>query len=88
MFHLVIHLCKCTQVYAWGHAANGRLGIGASERIGVPDNERYFFHVPSILPSLEPINKISCGTDHTLAIGASGVWSWGSNAGGRLGLGE
>ena len=56
-------------MYAWGHAANGRLGVGAAERIGVPDAERYFFPVPSVLPSLEPISAISCGADHTLAIG-------------------
>ena len=76
------------QVYSWGHAANGRLGVGAAERIGVPDSERFYFPVPSVLPNLEPIMQISCGADHTLAIGALGLWSWGSGAGGRLGLGD
>ena len=48
------------QVYSWGHAANGRLGIGAAERIGVPEAERFYFPVPSVLPNLEPISQLSC----------------------------
>ena len=75
-------------VYAWGHSANGRLGIGASERLGAPENERHFFPIPSHITTLEPVTTLSCGADHTLAIGASGVWSWGNGSGGRLGLGD
>jgi len=83
-----IVLTQTSQLFAWGHAANGRLGLGAAERIGVPEAERFYFPVPSLLPSLEPITQVVCGADHTLAIGASGVWSWGSGAGGKLGLGD
>ncbi len=28
--------CVQGEVYSWGHAANGRLGVGGAERIGVP----------------------------------------------------
>ncbi|CAE7750024.1 HERC3, partial [Symbiodinium microadriaticum] len=31
---------------------------------------------------------LSCGADHTLARGASGVWAWGSGSGFKLGLGD
>ena len=75
-------------VYTWGHCANGRLGIGDTERVGIPDHQKFFFPVPSCLSTLETIRQISCGTDHTLAIGLSGLWVWGSGAGGKLGLGD
>jgi alpha-tubulin suppressor-like RCC1 family protein len=75
-------------VYTWGHCANGRLGIGDTERVGIPDHQKFFFPVPSCLSTLETITQISCGTDHTLAIGLSGLWVWGSGAGGKLGLGD
>lgn len=81
-------LTKTGQLYSWGHAANGRLGLGAAERIGVPENERLFFPVPALLATLEPIKMIACGSDHTIAMGISGAWSWGNGSGGRLGLGD
>jgi alpha-tubulin suppressor-like RCC1 family protein len=57
------------QLYSWGHAANGRLGLGAAERVGVPEAERFFFPVPALIATLEPIKMISCGADHTIAMG-------------------
>lgn len=76
-------------VYSWGHAANGRLGIGASERIGAPsETERFYFPIPSQIATLETVRQISCGADHSLALGPSGVWAWGNGSGGRLGLGD
>ena len=53
--------------------------------VGVPDRERQFFPLPQKITTLEPIHEIACGADHTLARGRSGVWSWGSGAGGKLG---
>jgi alpha-tubulin suppressor-like RCC1 family protein len=76
------------EVYVWGHASNGRLGIGAVERLGVLESERKYWPVPQHIKTLEPIRQISCGADHTLAYGSSGVWAWGSGAGGKLGLGD
>lgn len=76
------------QAYIWGHAGNGRLGLGACERIGAPEKERFFFPIPTPIMTLEPVRLLSCGADHTLAYGASCVWSWGSGAGGKLGLGD
>ena len=35
-----------------GHGANGRLGTGKTERYGVPDKEKYYFPVPSLLSTL------------------------------------
>lgn len=72
-------------MYTWGHGSNGRLGVGDTERHGVPENQRSFFPVPVHLKSLEPIKQISCGADHTIAYGAAGVWAWGNGSGGKLG---
>jgi alpha-tubulin suppressor-like RCC1 family protein len=78
------------EVYSWGHVADGRLGIGARERVGVPVEERIFFPGPSLITSLrdEFVSQVSCGTQHVLAVTLSRVFSWGSGAGGRLGHGD
>lgn len=78
-------LTKTGRVYTWGHGANGRLGVGEVEREGAPESERFFFPVPTHLEALETIAQISCGADHTLAHGISGVWAWGNGSGGKLG---
>ena len=83
-----IVLTKEGAIYSWGHSVNGRLGIGASERLGAKENERFYFPTPTCISTLEPIRMISCGADHTLALGISGVWAWGNGAGGRLGTGD
>ena len=38
--HSAVLTAKSEQVFIWGHGANGRLGVGAIERIGVPEQER------------------------------------------------
>ena len=86
--HSAVLVDSTNGVYIWGHGGNGRLGIGAWEKVGVPDNQKHFFPVPSYLTTLEPVRFVSCGADHTLAYGASGVWAWGSGSGGKLGLGD
>ena len=80
-------LTKSEEVYSWGHSANGRLGIGNAARVGVPESEAQRFSIPSHIDSLEPVRLLACGADHCLAYGASGVWAWGSGAGGKLGMG-
>ena len=86
--HSAIIVGATSQVYIWGHGSNGRLGVGAWERVGVPEREKSFFPIPTPLNTLESVRLISCGADHTLAYGASGVWSWGCGSGGKLGLGD
>ena len=46
------------------------------------------FPIPQLIKTLERIETISCGADHSLAVGPSGVWSWGCGSGGKLGLGD
>ena len=77
-------LTKSGQVYSWGHAGNGRIGIGSTERVGAGEREKMYFPAPQLIKTLEVVNQISCGADHTLAYGSSGVWAWGSGSGGKV----
>ena len=82
------HTCALTdkgEIYAWGHVADGRLGLGARERVGVPDEEKFFFPGPSLMNSLrdEFVTQISCGSQHVLAVTLTATFSWGSGSGGR-----
>jgi len=78
------------KVYVWGHVADGRLGVGAKERIGAPPEERLFFPAPALLGSLaqETVRQVSCGVAHTMCLTETGVFSWGGGSGGRLGHGD
>ena len=71
--HSII-LTKQGQMYSWGHARNGRLGIGMAERAGVPESDSLHFCIPSLIDYLEPIKQVSCGSDHCLAYGPSGLY--------------
>jgi alpha-tubulin suppressor-like RCC1 family protein len=87
------HTCTLTdkgELYAWGHVADGRLGLGARERVGVAEEERFFFPGPSLLSSLrdEFVTQVACGAQHVLAVSLTTTFSWGSGAGGRLGHGD
>lgn len=86
--HSAILTAHSNRVYIWGHAANGRLGLGETERLGAPERQRAFFPLPTELKTLEPVRQISCGNDYTMALGASGLWAWGCGSGGKLGLGD
>lgn len=76
------------KLYSWGHAGEGRLGLRARERVGVPDNLRHYFPVPSELVSISHVQRVVCGKNHTLALTEEGLWSWGNGSGGKLGLGS
>lgn len=80
------HACIKTsqhELYAWGHCANGRLGIGNND-------EAVFLSSPHPIrmPTSEKVRLIACGAEHTLACTSSTVFSWGSGDGGRLGHGS
>ncbi|XP_078247018.1 putative E3 ubiquitin-protein ligase HERC4 isoform X6 [Pogona vitticeps] len=69
------------QVYAWGFAADGQLGL--------PGTEEYT-RVPRNIKSLSDIQivQVACGYYHSLALSkGSEIFSWGQNKHGQLGLG-
>ncbi|CAN0347074.1 unnamed protein product, partial [Discosporangium mesarthrocarpum] len=55
-------LTRTGDVYAWGHGDAGRLGIGTSRRVGVPDKERDFFPTPMLLFAFakETVRQVRC----------------------------
>ncbi len=64
-------------VECWGDGSLGQLG-GAT---------RTFSSTPVRIDGLPPVERISAGAATFCAGGASGVWCWGRNADGELGLG-
>jgi len=88
-----MHNCALTQngeLYTWGHSSFGRLGVGNHSRHDDGDEESKFVLTPSIVlfPAREKVKLISCGSDHTVAVTDSRVFSWGSGDGFRLGHGD
>lgn len=66
-------------VRSFGNNANGELGVGATPS---------FSSTPMSITTLSNIVAISAGTDHALALDASGiVWAWGAGALGQVGDG-
>ena len=86
-----VHTCALTrdgELYTWGHFANGRLGIGKQKREGVPDEQTELFNFPSRVFFQEKVKMVACGSEHSIAITNSGIYSWGVGDGGRLGHGD
>ncbi|MFZ2960088.1 MAG: hypothetical protein WA705_24670 [Candidatus Ozemobacteraceae bacterium] len=73
-----------TKVYSWGRNNYGQLGQGA----GQPDHIDRMTPIENFPPSGEKIRGICAGSEHALALTASGkVYSWGHNDFGQLGVG-
>ncbi|XP_018572762.1 uncharacterized protein LOC108912084 isoform X2 [Anoplophora glabripennis] len=72
-----------SQVYTMGVSSSGCLGLGPLLTQSSP---------PRLVVTLSELKvkvlSISCGRKHTLALTDYGVYSWGSNAYGQLGLGH
>ena len=77
------HTCALTasgSAYCWGSSDLGRLGIG---EIGA-----FFYSSPQSVAGGLSFSGITAGEAHSCAITSSGeAYCWGSNAGGRLGVG-
>lgn len=54
-------LTRTGELFSWGHGGGGRLGVGASQRLGVPYTERSFFPTPMLLQvfSREVVRQVS-----------------------------
>lgn len=82
------------QVYAWGFDAGSGLGdglLGAGKPLTVSDRKPLVLPVRVIQSDGKPLTdivQISAGYNFNLALDASGgVWAWGANEQGQLGLG-
>lgn len=68
-------------VFAWGCNKSLQLGLG--------DDAPNQVFVPTLIPNLNDIKQVSCGSEHSLALDYQGkVYSWGSGDGGLLGHGN
>jgi alpha-tubulin suppressor-like RCC1 family protein len=83
------------QLYVWGSATAGKLGISHEEPSTPAQQQAFdiecFCFTPTILkiPGGRSIRKIACGPSHSAAISTNGeLFVWGSGDGGRLGLGD
>jgi len=79
------HVAAITEeghVYVWGDGSSYQLGLGEN---------RTQSSSPYLVTSLRltPIVSISCGSEHTVAVTAQGgLYVWGSNKKGQLGIGQ
>ncbi|TYZ58766.1 hypothetical protein PybrP1_003335 [[Pythium] brassicae (nom. inval.)] len=73
------------QVFVWGSATHGKLGIGP---VGAAES----FTLAPVLLSLPRgvvVRKIACGPSHSALLSTDGhLYVWGSGDGGKLGLGD
>lgn len=67
-------------VRCWGDQSGGKLGNGSASSSSV--------HAPSGTPAIASgATAIAAGEFHSCAVANGEVWCWGSNTGGRLGIG-
>ncbi|KAG0724053.1 Alsin [Chionoecetes opilio] len=67
-----------TEVWAWGSASKGQLGLGDLSHRSTPTCVTSLNHMG--------VTKVVCGTHHTAALTIDGqVWVWGDNSGGQGG---
>ncbi|XP_065327503.1 E3 ISG15--protein ligase HERC5-like [Pelmatolapia mariae] len=79
--HTVV-LTKDGQLYTWGQDSRGQLGLGT--------NEQYVNSPQHVRPlSAIPVVQVAAGGEQSFALSVSGgVFSWGRNDCGQLGLGD
>ncbi|KAJ8687906.1 hypothetical protein QAD02_023701, partial [Eretmocerus hayati] len=76
-------LIRNGNIYTWGNAIQGCLGTG-------PTIKKYC--LPQGIGSFRRLGievlSVSCGRSHTLAVTNNGIYAWGGNTYGQLGLGK
>lgn len=81
-------------VFSWGANANGQLGLGRTDDQWRPVRIRDLEHQMDAVGE-HAVSSIACGARHSLVVSSVGLqpgscrfFSFGSNAGGQLGIGE
>jgi len=78
--HFCICVCK-NEVFSWGSNYNGQLGIGNQDNQSSPQQISFF-------KNIEEIISLCCGYDFCICVCTNGVFSWGNNNFGQLGIGN
>jgi alpha-tubulin suppressor-like RCC1 family protein len=73
-----------TGVYAWGGGGWGKLGDGSYIDRRTPVQ----VHGVDNIGFLTGVTSIAAGTNHSLALTPTGVYTWGTNTAGQLGVGN
>jgi alpha-tubulin suppressor-like RCC1 family protein len=69
--------------WCWGENQYGELGNGAAVAgYGVPSS------VPVAVAGGHVFSRLSSGREHACALASDGLWCWGGNVGGELGIGS
>jgi alpha-tubulin suppressor-like RCC1 family protein len=79
-YHFSICICK-NGVFAWGANYSGQLGIGNAMNQSSPQHISFFKHP-------EEIVSLSCGWNFCICVCKNGVFGWGGNRFGQLGIGH
>jgi len=75
-------VCVCKNgVFSWGQNCYGQLGIGNQIQQSSPQKISFFEHPEEII-------SLCCGTFFSVCICKNGVFSWGQNCYGQLGIGN
>jgi len=80
--HTLFRSCGDREVTTWGAAGDGRLGQGHGNNLTSPPGHVQLFTKLSLR-----VLQVASGKLHSLALTDGGVYSWGSNMFGQLGVG-
>jgi len=85
-FH-VLALSEAKEVYGWGKAEYGKLGIDIQLSLEENDTRLRNILLPMKIRSLENISYVSSGVNHSACVNENGdAFVWGSSLMGRLGI--
>merc|ERR1712232_1475794 len=82
-----------SEVYAWGRACYGQLGIGHFRDLPADpvDRHDHYQAVPRVIEGLKgcAVIRVMCGNGHSMALTSEGqVYTWGLARNGTLGVGD
>lgn len=91
-FQIQISAVACGESHSLCLSSTGHLysfGSNQDGRLGINDSSLSYSSSPCLIKSLPTINKIVCGSSHSMALSSSGeVFTWGLGRFGNLGTGS